>query len=134
MLEKMRFRFKHSVYLSLLFVVFTTGWTTVAVGSQNEGKTPVLIQDLTVLSNSDGKILEQEAVKIKSKWSDGVECYKIRYLSDGLKVVGFVVKPKADGSKFPAIIFNRGGHREFGKITKESLTYLSYLSSKATSY
>jgi len=27
------------------------------------------------------------------------------------------------------MIYNRGGNREFGKITKKTLTYLSYLSS-----
>jgi len=127
--KKMRFKVKHSVYLILLIIVFTTGCTIGTVGSKNGGKTPVLIQDLNVLTNSNGKILEQKAIKIKSKWSDGVECYKIKYLSDGLRIVGFILKPKGEGSKFPVMIYNRGGNREFGKITKKTLTYLSYLSS-----
>ena len=128
---KMRFEVKHSVYLSLLIIVFTAGWTAGTVGSSNGGETPVLAQDLNVLPNSNGRILEQKAVKIKSKWSDEVECYKIKYLSDGLKVVGFVLKPKGEGSKFPVIIYNRGGNREFGKITMKTLPYLSYLSSNS---
>jgi len=48
----------------------------------------------------------------------GFECRRIKYLSDNLKVVGFIWKPKkTDGKKLPLIIFNRGGNREFGKLT-----------------
>src|SRR4051812_8525989 len=37
------------------------------------------------------------------------ELEKLKYLSDGLKVVAYLYRPKqADGRKFPAIIFNRG--------------------------
>ena len=127
--EKMRCKVKHSVYLFLLMVVFTTGCTIGSVGSRNGGNKPVLIQDLNVLTNSNGKILEQKAVKIKSKWSDEIECYRIKYVSDGLGIVGFLLKPRGEASKFPVMIYNRGGNREFGKITENTLTYLSYLSS-----
>lgn len=48
----------------------------------------------------------------------GFECQRIKYLSDGLKVAGFIWKPKdTSGKKFPLIIYNRGGNREFGKLT-----------------
>ena len=48
----------------------------------------------------------------------GFECRRITYLSDGLKVVGFLWKPQdTAGKQFPLIIFNRGGNREFGKLT-----------------
>jgi dipeptidyl aminopeptidase/acylaminoacyl peptidase len=48
----------------------------------------------------------------------GCECYRIMYLSDGLKVGGFLWKPQDTvGKQFPLIIFNRGGNREFGKLT-----------------
>jgi dipeptidyl aminopeptidase/acylaminoacyl peptidase len=39
----------------------------------------------------------------------------ITYLSDGLKVKGFVAVPEGQGP-FPAIIFNRGGNRDFGGL------------------
>lgn len=39
-----------------------------------------------------------------------VEMSEITYLSDGLKVKGFVLAPKKDG-RFPVLIFNRGGCR-----------------------
>ncbi len=35
--------------------------------------------------------------------------------------------PKIESSKFPVMIYNRGGNRDYGKITKENLPYLSYL-------
>jgi dipeptidyl aminopeptidase/acylaminoacyl peptidase len=47
----------------------------------------------------------------------GFECRRITYLSNGLKVVGFLWKPQdTAGKQFPLIIFNRGGNREFGKL------------------
>jgi dipeptidyl aminopeptidase/acylaminoacyl peptidase len=39
----------------------------------------------------------------------------ITYLSDGLKVKGLMALPNGPGP-FPAIIFNRGGNREFGGL------------------
>ncbi|MFA6507081.1 MAG: prolyl oligopeptidase family serine peptidase [Treponemataceae bacterium] len=45
----------------------------------------------------------------------GVEASCITYLSDGLKIKGFQVKPRGEGP-FPCVIFNRGGNREFGSI------------------
>ena len=48
----------------------------------------------------------------------GVECRRIRYMSDGLKVVGYIWKPRdTGGRRLPLIIFNRGGTRERSKLT-----------------
>ena len=127
--NKMSFKIKHSVCLFLFIVIFSVGCVTETTSLKNQEKASVFTQDLNVLTNSNGKIVEQEAIKIRSKWSDGVECHKIKYLSDGYQVVGFIVKPKGGGSKYPVMIFNRGGNREFGKLTKKSLRYLSFLSS-----
>jgi dipeptidyl aminopeptidase/acylaminoacyl peptidase len=49
---------------------------------------------------------------------DSIDVYGITYLSDGLKVNGLLVTPKAPG-KYPCIIFNRGGNRDFGALTAE---------------
>jgi dipeptidyl aminopeptidase/acylaminoacyl peptidase len=49
-----------------------------------------------------------------------LEFYFITYESDGLKVKGLLVEPKKDG-KYPVVIFNRGGNRNFGKLTVASL-------------
>jgi len=43
---------------------------------------------------------------------------EIAYSSDGLPVRGLLIKPKAPGTrKWPAIIFNRGGNGDLGRIT-----------------
>jgi len=43
---------------------------------------------------------------------------EITYASDGLPVRGLLITPKAPGTrKWPAIIFNRGGNGELGRIT-----------------
>lgn len=49
------------------------------------------------------------------KYLDSIEIYEITYLSDGLKINGFMVKPKKKG-KYPCIIYNRGGNRDFGSL------------------
>lgn len=53
----------------------------------------------------------------KAKNSRSIECLRIQYISDGLKVVGFLVKPRnSQGTRYPVIIYNRGGLLEIGKI------------------
>jgi len=95
-------------------------------------KTLCLIPLFAVLSciAQDGKIVEQtEYVNADSIISsaeafipgirsaaNNVRYYHISYLSDGLKVKGYLAVPKQPG-KYPCIIFNRGGNREFGAIT-----------------
>lgn len=46
-----------------------------------------------------------------------VEAREITYLSDGLKVKGFLLAPKKDG-RYPVVIFNRGGCKDFGALTR----------------
>jgi dipeptidyl aminopeptidase/acylaminoacyl peptidase len=49
---------------------------------------------------------------------EGFECHRIRYVSDGLQVVGYIWKPKHSGqTRMPLIIFNRGGNRERSRLT-----------------
>lgn len=82
-------------------------------------------QDLALLKGQDGKIVAAEAVAIAPPFDGLVELHKIWYLSDGLKVVGFVVRPNLDQDQFPVVIFNRGGNREYGKIDDEFLPVLA---------
>jgi dipeptidyl aminopeptidase/acylaminoacyl peptidase len=50
------------------------------------------------------------------------EGLRIAYRSGGLRIVGFIYKPKhTTGRKLPAIIFNRGGTADFGAIEPEEL-------------
>jgi dipeptidyl aminopeptidase/acylaminoacyl peptidase len=43
---------------------------------------------------------------------------KITYLSDGLKIKGYIAYPIDDSKKYPCIIWNRGGFGEKGAIDK----------------
>src|ERR671932_52142 len=53
--------------------------------------------------------------------SRDLELLKIKYLSDGLKVSGFIYKPKrTEGKKFPVVIWNRGGVGEDTVISVEN--------------
>ena len=89
-----------------------------------------LAQDISELKGTNGKIVNQRLFKIKSSGEWLTDCYRIEYLSDRLRVVGFIIKPKRMDAKLPVILFNRGGGLELGKITEENLKYLSSLSSK----
>lgn len=54
--------------------------------------------------------------------SGGIECLAIVYPSDGIEVEGFVVRPRGtSGRPPPAIIFNRGGNRDFGRLVFANL-------------
>jgi len=53
----------------------------------------------------------------RAKTNASTECLRIQYLSDGLKVVGFLVKPRdPQGRRYPVLIYNRGGIQDIGKI------------------
>jgi hypothetical protein len=52
----------------------------------------------------------------RAKTNSSTECLRIQYLSDGLKVIAFLVKPRdPDGRRYPVIIYNRGGVQDIGK-------------------
>ncbi|TYA55276.1 alpha/beta hydrolase family protein [Formosa maritima] len=53
--------------------------------------------------------------KNEYKYLDSIDVYGITYLSDGLKVNGFLVMPKKTGN-YPCVIYNRGGNRDFGSL------------------
>ena len=62
------------------------------------------------------RLLSREEFERRQAY-EGIDCERIQYLSDGLKVVGYIWKPKeSEGKKFPLIIFNRGGNRERSKL------------------
>jgi len=103
----------------------------------------LLCQGILFLQN--GKIVKRksydifkfpEVVKKIAKKEDGklilfpefeylnhVAIEKISYLSDGLKVTGFLAYPKGAG-KYPCVIYNRGGNREFGAINPLKVAFV----------
>ena len=57
-----------------------------------------------------------------AKSSSRTACSRIKYMSAGLKVVGFLVRPRDfAATRFPVIIFNRGGFLDRGKIESFNL-------------
>lgn len=63
------------------------------------------------------KIISQIKVDTKEGTSlANIDFFEIIYWSDGLKIEAFAAVPKKEG-KYPAIIFNRGGNRDFGALS-----------------
>ena len=57
-----------------------------------------------------------------AKNSRSIDCLRIQYVSDGLRVVGFVVKPRrSPGTRYPVIVYNRGGLQDIGKIETSNI-------------
>lgn len=77
----------------------------------------------------DGKIIEKKSYTLPDSiirsvpegeaLRQAVDFYRITYLSDGLKVKGYMAVPRQAGN-YPCIIYNRGGNQEFGAITDET--------------
>jgi dienelactone hydrolase len=65
-------------------------------------------------------IYSREVVE-QIKNANNLELLKIKYLSDGLKISGFIYKPKTtEGRKFPAVIWNHGMINDASKIGVEN--------------
>jgi dipeptidyl aminopeptidase/acylaminoacyl peptidase len=86
-------------------------------------------QDITKLSNDQGKIVESQPITVVSPFKDKVEIFRLKYLSDSLKIVGFLLRPThtAENRKLPAVVYNRPGIGDSHKIDEETLAYLSIL-------
>src|SRR5665213_3493216 len=75
-------------------------------------------------SAQDGKLVQSSQVQLENARPharailDKVEIRSITYLSDGLKVKGYLAVPK-EGKKLPCVIYNRGGNRSFGALDDE---------------
>jgi dipeptidyl aminopeptidase/acylaminoacyl peptidase len=50
-----------------------------------------------------------------SKFHTDTDLFKISYISDELRINGYIAQPKVPGT-YPIIIFNRGGNRDFGSL------------------
>jgi dipeptidyl aminopeptidase/acylaminoacyl peptidase len=59
------------------------------------------------------------------------ECFRITYSSDGLRVVGYLVRPRGDARRqYPVIIYNRGGFLDRGKIDTWNIVDFEHLSAE----
>lgn len=83
-----------------------------------------------IAAPQDGSLVDSSEVSLKSADIERLEVRRpgfrallseidikaITYLSDGLKVKGYLVVPRKGGN-LPCVIYNRGGNREFGAIS-----------------
>ena len=58
-----------------------------------------------------------------SEHHSSTNLYQITYLSDGLKINGYIAQPIEPGN-YPVIIFNRGGNRDFGALNDISANFI----------
>lgn len=99
-------------YITLLVVAYLLAM--LPCQSQNGkiiSKSPITITDTTGFAFHNIK-LPADYDKIMS----AVEVSRITYLSDGLKVNGYVAVPRKEG-KYPCIIYNRSGVHDFAIMT-----------------
>ncbi|MDG1842078.1 MAG: prolyl oligopeptidase family serine peptidase, partial [Crocinitomicaceae bacterium] len=75
--------------------------------------TTLKISLCNVSSFKIGKYIKKSPEKFS--FLNDVNIYFLRYMSDGLLVTGFLVKPKKEGN-YPCVLFNRGGNREYGSL------------------
>lgn len=77
----------------------------------------------TYFSNFNQFVLSKEEFDRREAFTN-YDCQKIKYMSDGLKVVGFIWKPKIiSEKKLPVVIVNRGGNSNQSNLTPQSFYY-----------
>lgn len=76
------------------------------------------------------RISQDNELKPNFEHLNNLDLYFITYQSDSLKVRGLLIEPKNQG-KYPVVIFNRGGNRDFGRLTVATMImYTSKLAEK----
>ncbi len=72
------------------------------------------LQNPTIRAIFDSQIPKRQT-EVSKIW-DKCNIFEITYISDGLKIKGFIVEPKKLKKLNPTLIFNRGGSKDFGII------------------
>lgn len=100
-----------TLIFSILFLSF---------GSAQNGK--LLSKKLVDISKTPiwNKISQDNELHSDFEHLKKIDFYFITYESDSQKVSGLLIEPKKEG-KYPVVIFNRGGNRDFGKLTVATL-------------
>jgi len=109
--------------LLLLAVQFLVGPSALSVAAQGPDGRILNSKPWVTLPTYDslddfGRSYFPRAVYEEARTQKDFDFVEITYASDGLSVHGLLIKPKAPGTrKWPAIIFNRGGNGDLGRIT-----------------
>jgi dipeptidyl aminopeptidase/acylaminoacyl peptidase len=92
---------------------------------------PINYKDYPIRNQVDSFVLNgaNPIPKKEYEFIDSVQIYHIRYYSDSLKICGFLVQPKKPG-KYPCIIYNRGGNRDYGNLLVGTAVGLAKLASQ----
>ncbi|MFD2915733.1 alpha/beta hydrolase family protein [Psychroserpens luteus] len=80
-------------------------------------KNEELANRISVLKN------DKRVLKPNFRYLDSVKIEQITYLSDGLKVKGYLSTPLF-GVKHPSVIYNRGGNGEFGSLNEFKAVFI----------
>lgn len=54
-----------------------------------------------------------------------IETAKIQYLSEGLRISGYIMRDRTPDRRLPVLVFNRGGNRTFGAIARPLLNFMA---------
>jgi dipeptidyl aminopeptidase/acylaminoacyl peptidase len=98
-------------------------------GTRSLGCALLLLCTTLQVHAQDGKLVQSSLVQLEDARPharailDKVDIRSITYLSDGLKVKGYLAVPKEE-KKLPCVIYNRGGSRSFGALNDEEALYL----------
>lgn len=115
----------------LLLVIFVSCGAAVSAQPGNASDTngriieqaPYQLPGYDQLPDGFKQIYSRETVE-KIRNDPQLELWKIKYMSDGLKIVGFIYRPKTTtAQKLPAVIYNHGGLAD-GLIGTENYNYL----------
>ncbi|WP_109301870.1 S9 family peptidase [Aquimarina sp. AU474] len=104
----------NKVLTSIIFILF------ISIGFSQNGK--ILSKKLVDISKTPiwNRISQDGQLYSNFKHLNKLDFYFITYQSDNLKVRGIVIEPKENG-KYPVVIFNRGGNRDFAQLTVGTL-------------
>ena len=61
-------------------------------------------------------IIRAEQIQVPEGWDPAIRLFSIRYRSSDCEVEGFAAFPPEGEGPWPAVVFNRGGNREFGTL------------------
>ncbi|WCO03512.1 alpha/beta hydrolase family protein [Psychroserpens ponticola] len=102
------------ILTSIIFLLF------VSFGFAQNGK--LISKNLIDISNTPiwNRISQDNKLFPDFEHLKKLDFYFITYESDNQKVRGLLVEPKKDG-KYPVVIFNRGGNRDFAQLTVATL-------------
>lgn len=106
---------KRLQYLSFLFMCMLFANMQAQQTKLLLAKQPVALSKSPLYGRLTEQVNGKTTYKEPFKYLDSINIFAITYLSDGLKINGLLVEPKKQGS-YPAVIYNRGGNRDFGAL------------------